>query len=132
MKNKIIILSVFLVPLMIYWALTAFSPNNAMDPAAYAKDMPRVIVFSTPMCGECRKMAPVIEQAKKNYNGKIEIIKVNAVDNKPETNRLVKQHKIYVVPTLVYFDKNGNVKKQTAGYMSYQELEKHLQEISIN
>lgn len=133
MKNKIIILSVLILPLMFYWAITAFSPNSKMDQAVFANNgLPKVIVFSTPMCGECRKISPVIDQAKKNYANKVEIVKINAVDNKPETNKLVTKHKIYAVPTLVYFDKNGNAVKQTMGYMPYEDFEAEIKGLLAN
>lgn len=124
MKNKIIISLTFIVPLLIYFALLATNQNAAIEQAAEAKNnLPKIIVFSTPMCGECRKMAPVVEQAKKNYAQQVDIIKINAVDNKPETNKLVTQHKIYLVPTLIYVTKDGKIKDRIEGSMSYNEFE---------
>ena len=127
MKNKIIVSLVFVVPLVIYFVLTALYPEKTMESAiAKNSNIPQVIVFSTPMCGECRKMAPVVEQAKKNFDGKVEIIKVNASENKSATQKLVREHQIYVVPTIVYIDENGAVKQRTEGSMPYNEFEYYI------
>lgn len=127
MKNKIIVSLAFIVPLVIYFALCAIYPEKTIESAvAKGSNIPRVIVFSTPMCGECRKMAPVVEQAKKNFDGKVEIIKVNASENKSATQKLVREHQIYVVPTIVYIDENGAVKQRTEGSMPYNEFEYYI------
>ncbi|MCR5261498.1 MAG: thioredoxin family protein [Candidatus Gastranaerophilales bacterium] len=131
MKNKIIVSLVLVLPLLVYFILLSFNSNGIAEQTANAKnDLPQVIVFSTPMCGECKRMAPVVEQAKQNYKDKINIIKINAVDNKPSTEKLVRQHKIYLVPTIVYLDKQGNVVNRTEGSMSYAEFEKFLKDLT--
>ena len=130
MKNKIILSLVFIVPLLIYFLLLAINPDTTIEQAAIADSkLPKILVFSTPMCGECRKMSPVIEQAKKNYDGKVQIIKINAADNKKATNKLVKEHQIYLVPTMVYIDKNGNIVNRNEGSMSYIEFENTIKDL---
>lgn len=127
MKNKIIVSLSFVIPLVIYFVLCAIYPEKAVNPAvAKSSGVPQIIVFSTPMCGECRKMAPVVEQAKKNFGEKIDIVKINASENKAETQKLVKEHQIYVVPTIVYIDENGVVKQRTEGSMPYDEFEYYI------
>lgn len=130
MKNKIIISLVFVLPLLIYYLLLSFNSVSSIEQTAIAKnDLPQVIVFSTPMCGECRKMAPIIDEIKKNYSGKVNIIKINAVDNKPETNKLVSKHKVYLVPTMLYFTKDGKVVNRTEGSMTYEEFEEFIKDL---
>lgn len=127
MKNKIIVSLVFVVPLVIYFVLSALYPEKVMDSAiAKSANIPQVIVFSTPMCGECKKMTPVIEQAKKNFDGKVQITKINASENRQSVQNLVREHQIYVVPTIVYIDTNGVVKQRTEGAMSYNEFEYYI------
>mgnify|MGYP002706904519 FL=1 len=127
MKNKIIVSLAFVVPLVIYFMLCAIYPERTIESAvAKGSNLPQVIVFSTPMCGECRKMAPVIEQAKKNFDGKVEIVKVNASENKSNIQKLVREHQVFVVPTIVYIDEKGIVKQRTEGSMPYNEFEFYI------
>lgn len=130
MKNKITVSLVFILPLLIYFILLSLNPDNAVEQAALAKgENPQVIVFSTPMCGECKKLHPVIEEAQKKYSDKIDIIKINAVDNKNSTNRLIREHRVYLVPTIIYKDKTGSVVNRTEGSMSYYEFEQYLKDL---
>lgn len=125
MQNKIVVSIVFIVPLAIYFLLSAFCPTNI----ANAENLSKVYVFSTPMCGECRKMAPVVEQAKKTYKDKIHIIKIDATQRRSDVQKLVKQHQIYVVPTVIYINKEGKVVGRTEGSMSYDEFDKYLKQV---
>lgn len=131
MKNKIILSIVFILPLAIYFMLLAFNPDKTIEASAEAKALgiPQVLVFSTPMCGECRKMTPIIEKAKTNYKDKISIVKVDASENKHQTQKLVSQYKIYVVPTFIYLDKQGKQIKRTEGSMPYEIFESYLKEM---
>jgi len=128
MKNKVIISIVFIVPIIIYFLLLAFNPDISIEESVNAMtDMPKVIVFSTPMCGECKKMSPVVDKAKSNYDGKVEIIKINAAESK--SANLVRKHGIYLVPTVIYTDKSGNVVKRTEGSMSYEQFDSFIREL---
>lgn len=130
MKNKIIVSIVFILPLVIYFVLLSFSPASSFEQAVFANSkLPRVIYFSTQMCGECKKFSPVIEQAENDYKDKIEFFKVNALDKNKAVQKLVKEHKIYVVPTVIYFDKDGNAVARSEGYLSYRELKGYLKDI---
>ncbi len=127
MKNRIIVSLVFIIPLVVYFVLSAIYPEKTLESViAKTTDIPQVIVFSTPMCGECRKMAPVVERAKKNFEGQIQIIKINANDNNKEIQKLVREHQVYFVPTVVYIDTNGIVKQRSEGSLSYEEFEYYI------
>ena len=74
-------------------------------------------------------MAPVVEQAKKEHQDKINIVKIDATQRKAYVQKLVKQHKIYVVPTAIYIDKEGKVVGRTEGSMTYEEFDKILKQV---
>ena len=128
MKNRVIISLIFVVPVLVYFLLLSFNPNLAVEESVQAMtDMPKVIVFSTPMCGECRKMSPVVEKVKSNYDGTVEIIKINAAESK--SANLVRKHGIYLVPTTLFIDKNGNVLTRAEGAMSFEEFDSLIQSL---
>lgn len=127
MKNKIIVSLVFIIPLVIYFVLSAIYPEKTIESViAKEANIPQVIVFSTPMCRECKRMAPAIEEAEKNFAGKVQITKINANENKRAIQRLVQEYQVYGVPTIVYIDTNGVVKQRTEGAMSYSDFEYYI------
>lgn len=61
-------------------------------------------------CGPCKMITPIIDELIKEYDGKLEIVKVN-VDNNPLS---VATYGVRTIPTLLVFNKEGElVKKQT-------------------
>jgi len=71
-----------------------------------------VVDFFADWCGPCKMMAPILDQAKIDYEGKAEIAKVNVDENKD----LAVQNKIMGIPTLFFF-KDGKVVDRSSGVL---------------
>ncbi len=69
-----------------------------------------VIDFWAEWCGPCRVVGPVIEELAKDYEGKVQIGKVN-VDFNPEISMM---YGIRNIPTIL-FVKNGQVVDKQVG-----------------
>ncbi len=69
-----------------------------------------VIDFWAEWCGPCRAIGPVIEELAKDYEGKVNIGKLN-VDNNPEVSS---QYGITSIPAIL-FVKNGEVVDKLVG-----------------
>lgn len=59
---------------------------------------PALIDFYASWCGPCQRLSPIIDELAKEYNGKVDIYKVD-VDAEEELARLFK---VRSIPTLVY------------------------------
>ena len=128
MKNKTIISLVFILPLIIYFALLLINPKINLEESANAKDdLPEVILFSTPMCGECHKMHPIIDKAKTKYKDKIAFTKVDA--SQSENLHLARKYFVRLVPTVIYLDKNDNVVLKTEGAMTAEEFDGFVKDL---
>lgn len=74
---------------------------------------PVFVDFWAEWCGPCRMVGPVVEELAKEYEGKVEFVKVN-VD---EANELAAKYNIFSIPTLMLIHK-GQVLAQQVGAAS--------------
>ena len=75
-----------------------------------------ILYFSTPWCGPCKLMSPLIESMEKQ--GKIVVRKIN-VDYDAT---LPTKYNVKNVPTLILTDLNGTEISRKVGQMSEQQI----------
>ncbi|HOK36445.1 MAG TPA: thioredoxin [Paludibacteraceae bacterium] len=83
---------------------------------------PVVIDFWAEWCGPCRMMSPIIEELAHEYEGKVEIGKLN-VDENSETTE---EYGIMNIPTLLFF-KNGQIVDKQVGATQKSVLVKKIE-----
>lgn len=103
-------------------ALLHFTDHNFHKEVLESKE-PVMVDFWATWCGPCRLLGPLIDEAAKEYDGKIKIGKLN-IDENPKTPG---RYGIMSIPTLMFF-KNGQVLSQVTGALSKAELKKRIQE----
>ncbi len=86
--------------------------------------LPVLADFFTQWCGPCKRVAPVLEEIAKEYEGKLKVAKID-VD---EAGKTASSFGVMSVPTLIVF-KEGKALSQSAGAMSKHELKKKLAEV---
>lgn len=100
--------------------------NDKMEPdefnALITGDQPVMIDFYAPWCAPCRSMMPVIDRLKKEYRGRVRIVKINVDASK----RLVKKLKIGGVPYFALY-KKGEIQYKHYGVVDEPALKKILE-----
>jgi thioredoxin 1 len=98
-------------------------PNseNKMEAEEYyalIKSGKRVFIdFYAPWCAPCRKMMPMIDGLKKEYKGKVTVVKINADASK----KLVKELKLRSVPHFRYY-KSGEKLFEHNGVLDKKQI----------
>jgi thioredoxin 1 len=92
-----------------------FTDQNIQEVIASGK--PVVVDFWAEWCGPCRIIGPSIEELSHEYEGKVEIGKVN-VDDNPEAASMFG---IRNIPTVLFF-KNGQVVDKQIGAVAKAQL----------
>ena len=98
-----------------------FSITDQNYDALVAQGKPVVVDFSAEWCGPCRKMAPVIDEFAKKYDGKVIIGSCN-VD---ESEELTAKFGVRNIPA-IFFVKDGQVVDKVVGAVSPTVVEEKI------
>jgi thioredoxin 1 len=100
--------------------------NNSRDfDLLLTQGTPVVVDFYADWCGPCRTLTPTVEKLAEDYQGKVEIVKVN-VDSNPD---LAMRYGISSIPTVVFI-KNQQVVDRTVGLQSKGDLAKRIDKLN--
>ncbi|MBR5780929.1 MAG: thiol reductase thioredoxin [Bacteroidales bacterium] len=97
------------------------------DSVAYKGKLPCVIDFYADWCGPCKKIAPIMEDIAREYDGKIIVYKVN-VDKELKLSTVFK---IKNIPTVFFFPIEGQPLSQVGG-LSKEEYISIINKYLIN
>lgn len=83
-------------------------------------DKPVLVDFWAPWCGPCKMAAPVLEELSKDYEGKLQVVKINVDENQ----QVSEQYGIMSIPTTVLFKGGKELDRHIgfAGKGPFEEL----------
>ena len=91
--------------------------ENSPNEWKFLGNKPALIDFFAPWCGPCKMLSPVLDELAEEYEGTIDIYKVN-IDNEEE---LAEIFGIRSVPTLLFVPLQGDPKR-AMGAMPKSEI----------
>lgn len=87
-------------------------------------DIPVVVDFWAEWCAPCRMMAPILEEIKREYQGKIKVGKLNVDEN----STIAGQYRIMGIPTLLFF-RSGKIVDKVVGIVSRKTLDDKIEKL---
>jgi thioredoxin 1 len=89
----------------------------AFDADVLKSDSPVLVDYWAEWCGPCKMIAPLLDEVSKDYDGRLQVVKVNVDDNQA----VAAKYGIRGIPTLMLF-KNGAQVATKVGALSKSQL----------
>ena len=125
-RNIIILLLVFILPLFAYFTL---SKANKGSISVAETGCPQLIKFTSDMCGECKRVEPVVNKVMTKYQDSVQYIVIPVqVRNKYNVD-MMRKYDVTLVPTIVLLDRNKKVVHRIEGYVAPDTLDNYLRDI---
>jgi thioredoxin 1 len=95
----------------------AVEPGTSVEPLAPRK-LPRLVDLGATKCIPCKLMAPILEELKTTYAGKMEIQFIDVWEN-PTAGR---EYGIRIIPTQIFYDASGKELFRHEGYFGRDDI----------
>ena len=94
---------------------------------ALSSGKPTLVDFGANSCVPCRQLRPILKEVSKEYSGKAEVLVIDVY----KYQNLARQHKIMVIPTLVFFDSKGKEAFRHVGVLDKEKIVAKFKEIGM-
>ncbi len=102
-------------------------PADVSGRADSAKLLPKLIDLGADKCVPCKMMAPVLEELKKEYVGRLDVQFIDLWKN-PDGG---KAYNIKLIPTQIFFDATGKELFRHEGFFSKEDILGKFKEFGI-
>jgi thioredoxin 1 len=96
----------------------------AVSPTA---GLPRLVDLGADKCIPCKLMAPILEELKKEYAGRLDVVFIDVWKNREAG----KPYGIAVIPTQIFYDASGKERFRHEGFFSKQNILQKFKELGI-
>lgn len=103
------------------------APAAAGTPAAPSVGLPRLVDLGSTTCIPCKQMAPILEELKAEYAGKVDVEFINVNEDAEAASR----YGIMVIPTQIFFDSAGEEVYRHEGFMPKADIVKQFTKIGV-
>ena len=91
-------------------------------------NLPRLLDLGADKCIPCKMMAPILEELKTKYNGKLQVDFIDVWKNPGEANK----YKISIIPTQIFYDASGKELFRHEGFFAKEDIIAKWKEFGIN
>ncbi len=121
MKTPTRILIILLLAAAVAGVLAAKRNRNTpeiVDEALAAKPLPRLVDLGADKCIPCKMMAPILDELKGTYAGKLEVEFIDVWKNESAGQ----QYGVRVIPTQIFYSPDGKEIFRHEGFFSREEI----------
>lgn len=81
-------------------------------------DRPLIVDFYATWCPPCKKLSPIFKELAEEFKGRIDCVSID-VDQEYD---LAKSYNVNSIPTLVFFNKDGQIQTTVTGFRDKDQL----------
>jgi thioredoxin 1 len=96
--------------------------------AAIQGNLPRLLDLGADKCIPCKMMAPLLEELKTAYNGKLQVDFIDVWKNPDEAPK----YKISVIPTQIFYDVSGKELFRHEGFFPREDIIAKWKEFGVD
>lgn len=93
-----------------------------------AAKLPKLLDLGATKCVPCKMMAPILEELKKEYAGKLKVEFIDVWENEDAG----KQHGVEMIPTQIFYDANGKELFRHTGFYGKEDILAKWKELGIS
>ena len=113
-------------------ASTTVAATTAGSAAAAAADatvkLPKLLDLGATKCIPCKMMAPILEELKKEYAGKMKVEFIDVWQNEDAG----KQYGVNMIPLQIFFDANGKELFRHEGFFAKEDILAKWKELGVD
>jgi thioredoxin 1 len=117
----------FLVPAFLPNHVDTLSADPGKPPDVPVKGMVTMVDLGAKSCIPCKMMAPILEKLEKDYKGRAAIVFLDVWKDPDQAKRFG----ISVIPTQIFYDKQGKEVLRHTGFMSEEAIVAQLKKLGV-
>lgn len=117
--KKIFYIVIFCISFISGFCDEVVSANN--------KKLPKLLDLGAGVCIPCKMMEPILEELKNEYKGKLIVEFIDISENEDANEK----YKIRLIPTQIFYDKNGKELFRHEGFFSKEDILKKWKELGV-
>jgi len=106
---------------------SASSQTQSALPEVPVKGMVTMLALGANKCIPCKMMAPILEDVRKEYQGKAAIVFIDVWQHTAEAHK----YRIQAIPTQIFVDKQGNEIFRHVGFMDKKSIVHALEKLGV-
>jgi len=104
------------------------SSASPVEPAVQqTKPLPRLLDLGAGKCVPCKMMAPILDELKTTYAGKLDVVFIDVWENK----QAGEQYGIRMIPTQIFYDAEGKELFRHEGFFSKEDILAKWKELGV-
>jgi thioredoxin len=115
-------------PCMFASAESSKEINEIKKDGQTVEKLPRLVDLGASSCIPCKMMTPILEDIKKEYAGRLEVVFIDVRENPGAS----KEYKIRIIPTQIFYDASDKEKFRHEGFMSKEDILAKWKDLGVN